>query len=108
MYAIFKNRFTEPIEVMYFLMNDTSLYRLTSNEANRIRFRLWEVENDLKQKGFEISDVIVIIHNHTRETYFSSNDIIMYASFKHEGFEGRFYIYVWRTRSIYELAERLR
>ena len=67
-----------------------------------------ELKQDFKQRGYGIPDVIVIIHNHTKRAYFSRSDIIIYGLFKGEGFEGKFYIYVYRTKSIYELAERLR
>ena len=108
MYAIFENRFTEPIEVMYFLMDDMRLFKITSNDENRISFEMEKLKWDFKQRGYTIPDVIAIIHNHKKRTYFSRGDIIVYGLFKGEGFEGKFYIYVYRTKSIYELAERLR
>ena len=108
MYALFKDRFTEPIEVMYFLMDDMRLFKLTSNYENTIVFRTWELKRDFKQEGYEIPNVIVIIHNHNQRVYFSDSDINSYRLFKGDGFAGKFYIYVWRTKSIYELAERFR
>ena len=108
MYALFKDSFTEPIEVMYLLMNDMQRYRLTSNYENVVFFRMWELENDLKRDGYKISDIIVIIHNHTTQTCFSKMGIISYGRFKSRGFEGKFYIYVYRNKTIYELAEKFR
>lgn len=108
MYAIFKDKFTEPIEVMYFLMDDMRLFKITSNEENRISFEMPKLKADFRRSGHEVSNVIVIIHDHTTQAYFSKSDIIVYGLFRDEGFEGKFYIYVWRTKSIYELAERLR
>ena len=90
-YAIFEDRFTETIEVMYFLMDDMKVYKLTSNEENRIRFNMWELKEDFKQSGHEISNIIVIIHNHERHAYFSNDDIIVYKTFRGEGFGGKFY-----------------
>lgn len=107
-YALFKDRFTEPIEVMYFLMNDMRLFKVTSNDENKISFVLPTLVEEFKQNGYDFSDVIVIIHNHMKRAYFSRDDIIIYGLFKGEGFDGRFYIYVYRTRNIYELVERLR
>ena len=108
MYAIFWNKFTEPIEVMYFLMDNMKLYKITSNDENRVSFRMWELKAWFKQGGYKISCVIVIIHGHTKLARFSRDDIITYKLFKGEGFEGKFYIYVHRTKAIYELAEKLR
>ena len=108
MYAIFKNRFTEPIEVMYFLMNDMRLFRATSNDESKVSLRIWELKREFKQNGYEISDIVVIIHNHDKVAYFSPSDINVYKIFRGEGFEGKFYIYVYRTKGIYELSERFR
>ena len=108
MYALFENMFTEPIEVLYLLTNDMRGYKLTSNYENIVLFRMWELEKTLKRDGYKISDIIVIIHNHTTQAYFSRRDIISYKVFKSNGFEGKFYIYVSRNRTIYELAENLR
>jgi hypothetical protein len=108
MYGIFENRFTEPIEVMYFLMNDMRLFKVTSNHENKVSFVLPTLVKEFKQNGYDISDVIVIIHNHTKRAYFSNSDIVIYRLFRGMGFDGKFYIYVYRTKSIYELAERLR
>ena len=108
LYALFKNKFKEPIEVLYFLMNDMKLYRLTSNHENKVSFVLPELVREFRQNGYEVSDIIVIIHNHTSRAYFSNSDIVMYRLFRGMGFEGKFYIYVWRTKGIYELATRMR
>ena len=108
MHAIFKNRFKEPIEVMYFLMSDMRLFKVTSNHENKVSFVLPTLVKEFKQNEYDISDVIVIIHNHQKRAYFSNEDIIIYRLFRGEGFDGKFYLYVYRTKSIYELAERLR
>ena len=108
MYALFKDRFTEPMEVMYFLMNDMRLLKATSNDETKISLRIWDLERKFKSQGYEISDVIVIIHNHTKRAYFSTSDIEMYKIFRGMGFEGKFYIYVERNKTIYELAEKYR
>lgn len=108
MYAIFKDKFTEPIEVMYFLMDDMKLLKITSHDEIRIEFKIWELKKDFERNGYEISNIIVIIHNHMKCAYFSDDDINTYRTFKGEGFKGKFYIYVHRNKGIYELAEYLR
>lgn len=107
-YALFKDMFTEPIEVIYFLMNDTTLYKATSNYENKIFLNIWVLKKDFKQTGHTFSDVIVIIHNHMKDACFSENDIDAYRTFKSVGFEGKFYLYVYRNKTIYELAESWR
>ena len=107
-YALFKDMFTEPIEVIYFLMDDMALYKITSNYENKVYLNMWVLKKDFNQNGHTFSDIIVIIHNHTRNTYFSSDDIDAYRTFKNAGFEGKFYLYVYRNKTIYELTEGLR
>ena len=104
-YAIFKDKFKEPIEVMYFLMDDMNLYKITSNYENRISFRIWELKERLANRGYKISNIIAVIHNHTKRAYFSRTDIVAYKLFKGEGFDGKFYLYVYRNKKIYELIE---
>ena len=108
LYALFKDKFKEHIEVLYFLMNDMRLFKLTSNHENRVSFALPKLVKEFKQNGYEVSDIIVIIHNHKKRAYFSKSDIVMYRLFRGKDFKGKFYIYVWRTKGIYELAARMR
>jgi hypothetical protein len=89
-------------------MNNMKLYKVTSNNKARVIFVFRRLKKEFKQKGHEISDIIIIIHGHDRLAYFSSQDIITYKKFKGEGFEGKFLLYVWRNKTIYELAEKLR
>ena len=41
MYAFFGDKFKEPIEVIYFLMNDKMLYTVTSNYENKVSLNLY-------------------------------------------------------------------
>ena len=108
MYAIFKDGFKEPIEIIYFLFNDMVVCRITSTYENKVFINIRELRRDFKKNGYIVSDVIVIIHNHITDAYFSEADIDTYKTFRNMGFEGKFYIYVHRTKGIYELAERFR
>ncbi len=107
-YALFKNKFKEPIEIIYFMMDDARIFKVTSYLENRVSFSVRNLKSEFRTKGYEVSNIILIIHNHTKRAYFSTSDIIMYRLFKGMGFDGKFYLYVYRTRKIYELAERLR
>ena len=108
MYAIFKDGFKEPIEIIYFLFNDMVVCKITSNYENKVFINIRKLKRVFKENGYIVSDVIVIIHNHIADVYFSEADIDTYETFKSMGFEGTFYIYVHRTKGIYELAERFR
>jgi len=104
-YDFFKNRFTEPIEVLYLLMNDNTLYKVTSNNEFSISFDMNSLKKELKQNGHTISDALLIIHNHYSHRDFTANDINAWRSFQDEGFTGNFYLYVTMNNTIYELRE---
>jgi len=106
-YIIFEDKFKEPIEILYLLTSDKTLYKVTSNHEDRIDFSMDYLKKELKKNGHEISDIIIIIHNHPpsggRE--FSDMDIQTWYDFKAEGFTGNFYLYPQGSGVIYELRE---
>lgn len=106
-YLIFEGKFTEPIEILYLLTNDGTLYRVTSNHEDRINFEMSDLIRTLKKKGHEISDILIIIHNHPPNTPrdFSLKDIHSWYRFKDMGFTGNFYLYIQGSDIIYELRE---
>ena len=106
-YLIFEDKFTEPIEVLYLLTSDATLYKVTSNHEDRIDFSMDYLKKVLKKNGHKISDIIIIIHNHPPSTPrdFSLMDIHSWYEFKNEGFTGNFYLYPQGSGVIYELRE---
>jgi len=105
MYAIFGDKFKEPIEVIYFLMNDATLYKVTSNYENIVGFNLYNTQKMWEKDDYKISDIIVVIHGHERLRYFSPNDIQQWQSLKRAGFVGGFYLYLKRNKTIYIITE---
>ena len=106
-YATLGHRFKEPIEVMYLITSDFTMYKVTSNDEWYISFRMDELKKMLKKNNHAISDIITIIHNHEVQgsRNFSQNDVNTWREFKKEGFTGNFYLYYERNRTIYELIE---
>ena len=106
-YIIFKDKFTEPIEILYLLASDGTLYKITSHHEDRISFDMKDLKKALKKNGHKISDIIIIIHNHPPNTPrdFSLIDIHTWYEFKNEGFTGNFYLYPQGSGVIYELRE---
>ena len=51
LYAIFKNRFKEPIEVMYFMMHDARILKATSYDENKISLRMWALESSFRTRS---------------------------------------------------------
>ena len=106
-YEIFKDKFTEPIEVCYLLTTDATLYRVTSHDEYSIRFNMWDLIKTMKRNGHDFSDVLIIIHNHEAGTSrkFSDLDIQTWYNFKALGFTGNYYLFYEGNRQIYELIE---
>jgi len=102
-YYAFKDMFTEPVEVMYFLMYDMKLYKITSNEEHRVSFNLRDLKKLFGNDGYDFTDVILIIHNHQMVRYFSFQDADVYRRFMEEGFTGNFYMYNELNRKLYIL-----
>ena len=105
LYAIFGNRFNEPVEVMYLLMNDMTLYKITSNYESHIYATLYDIGKKLDRDGYEISDILIIIHGHKSSRYFSTADVATWRRFKRAGFTGKFCLYLERNKTIYEITE---
>ena len=107
-YIIFEDKFTEPVEVLYLLTSDSTLYRISSQHENTVKFKMYDLKRALKKNGHKISDVIIIIHNHPPKKSFrdfSRTDIQAWNDFKAEGFTGNFYLYPQGSGVIYELRE---
>lgn len=106
-YTIFKNKFIEPVENLYLLTYDWTLYKLTSQHERYVDFEMEELKRALKKNGHEISDIMLIIHNHppTAPRGFSRADVQTWYEFKMEGFSGNFYLFISMTTVIFELRE---
>ena len=106
-YATIEHRFKEPIEVMYLVASDFTMYKVTSNDEWYISFYMDELKKMLKKNNHTISDVITIIHSHLAAggRKFSRSDVNTWREFKGEGFTGNFYLYYEGNRTIYELLE---
>lgn len=104
-HAYFKDKFTEPIGIVYILMSDMFLYKVILDEDSMDKFSMWSLKNHLEKDGYNISDIVLVIHNHTRSRRFSSFDAQVWQLLKKQGFTGKFYLYVNMSKGIYELKE---
>lgn len=104
---IFDSKFIEPFENLYLLTYDLTLYHITSYDEGSVDFQMDWLKKLLKKGGHEISDVMIIIHNHPIKALrgFSRADIQTWYDFKREGFTGNFYLYISGFKIIYELRE---
>jgi len=95
--------FTEPVETIYFIMRDGTLFKKSNQEERLIRLSAGILKEDLKKKSYKIKDIAIIIHNHRFERKFSDADWKFYRDLKKRGFNGLFLLYCHGTNKIYTL-----
>jgi hypothetical protein len=105
LHAIFDSRFTEPMEIVYCLMNNGDLYWFTNYDENYVVVNGWILYDYFKKQGRDLKNVIIIIHNHYFQKYFSRSDKKVRMQLKDYGFKGRFLLYVVAFKEIYELKD---
>lgn len=99
--------FTEPCEVVYFIMKDGQPFRVSSGGVKSIHVPIEELKKRLKneKEGYEIKDIAIVIHNHRTKRRFSSADWKFYRDLKHQGFNGRFLMYCHMTNKVYDIKD---
>lgn len=107
-FNFFAPLFTEPIERVYFIMKDGTLFKHTDCYENLIYMRIGELETGLNtsEKSYKIEDIAIVIHNHRINKHFTPEDICQYEDLKRYGFNGLFMIYCHMTNETYCLEEK--
>lgn len=98
--------FTEPIEILYFITHDFIPHRLTSNDERQVVFYTDRLREDLKKEGYEIKDLIMVIHNHLKLGRISEKDKRFYRWLLANGFHGVFAIYLQGTNTVLIYEEK--
>jgi len=98
--------FTEPCEIVYFIMKDDMAFKDTNYNENLIYLKIEKLEERLKtsERNYKIKDIAIVIHNHRKKKYFTPNDIRQYKVLKKHGFSGLFLLYCHRTKEIYPIS----
>lgn len=99
--------FTEPAEIVYFIMKDDQPFRVSSGRVKSIYVPIEELKKRLKneKEAYEIKDIAIVIHNHRTKRRFSSADWKFYRDLKRRGFNGRFLLYCQRTNKTYDIGD---
>lgn len=92
---IFQRSFTEPFETIMFLTWRGTVVGYTNHMAGQVSAPLELVNADLRLKGQDITDVILVVHNHFACSTFSPRDKKYYNHIKSKGFTGVFVL--WDT-----------
>lgn len=100
-----KDLFTEPCEIVYFIMKDRQPFRISNEGVKSIHVPIEELEKRLKgeKEAYEIKDIAIVIHNHRTGRKFSPADWKFYGDLKKRGFNGRFLIYCHMTNKTYDI-----
>jgi len=97
---IFKSCFKEPFERIVFVMKDGNAITYTTQDESHVRLSYGWFRQNLKRRGYAISDIIYCIHNHLKNPFFSQADRSLCGYMRHDGFEGVFAIYHQPTKRI--------
>jgi len=99
--------FTEPGEIVYFIMKDRQPFQVSSGRVKSIHVPIEELKKRLKneEEGYEIKDIAIVIHNHRTKARFLEADWKFYRDLKRRGFNGRFLMYCHRTKITYDIED---
>jgi hypothetical protein len=103
---LFVSWFKEPIEICYIIMRDGTVYKVTQNFENIIFFNVWIMKEHLKKKGYTISDILLMVHNHLKLHRISEGDKAIYYQLKREGFRGIFAIFLQGANTVLLYEEK--
>lgn len=96
---IFYKTFDEPFESIVFLTWKGTVVLYTNHLSNQVCAPLDVLRADLKPTGEDLSDVILVVHNHFGNPFFSHqgrrNDMKYFYNLKRKGFNGVFAL--WDT-----------
>ena len=85
--------FSEPFEILYLIMYDTSGFGLTTMQENQVRLGVAWLVGYLAEEGYEVSDIAIMVHNHLRDPHFSWGNGMVLKQLRERGFDGSFGLY---------------
>lgn len=101
---IFYGTFDEPFETIAFITWRGTVILYTNQLAGKVVVPLEVIKMDLKFTGEDLTDVILIVHNHFGCPAFSPKDKEYYLYIKRNGFSGVFAL--WDT-ALNKMVKRL-
>jgi len=102
--------FTEPIEIVYIIMKDGVGFKHTSRYETKIHLNIGMLERKLKKikkRNYSIKEIMIVIHNHLRNSEFSPEDHRQYMRLKEHGFNGSFLLYSHMTNKTYNIENKV-
>ncbi|MBA7513319.1 hypothetical protein ES705_05334 [subsurface metagenome] len=98
--------FPDRLERVYIIMKDGTIFKHTSHYEDKIYMSMESLQRTLKKKDCTIKDIAIIIHNHLKNSKFSSIDHKQYMRLKKHGFNGSFLLYSHMTSKTYDIEDK--
>jgi hypothetical protein len=98
--------FNEPFEVCVIIMYDLMAMTFSTHEAGKISATATFIVERAKAAGYEVSDMIAVVHNHFTPAGFTSADRATYAYLLKQGFRGSYGIWYTATKTFVPIAEK--
>jgi hypothetical protein len=103
---LWQKLFPDRLERVYIIMKDGTAFNHTSHYEDRIYMSIESLQGTLKKKDYTIKDIAIIIHNHLKNSKFSSIDHKQYRRLKKHGFNGLFLLYSHMTNKVYDIENK--
>lgn len=98
--------YKDPLEKLIVVFLDGDWFLFTTLNENTVDMNAWRCINILKLNGRDISEAIIVIHNHPIGfPRFTAGDKLFYHVISDYGFKGKFLLYHQPTKEIYDYVE---
>lgn len=101
-----ESMFTEPFETCLVLTNDLGILTFSTREAGRVGISAPQIVEKIKQSGYEIAQVVAVVHNHFTPAGFTMADRATYNYLKARGFTGIYAIWYTTTKRFIPIQEK--
>jgi hypothetical protein len=89
----FKPFFKEPFETLVFVLNDGRCLLLSEKNECAVKVCASLLNDFIKELGYRMEDVEIVIHNHLRGSRFGPQDKRFCWQLSQYGFQGKFLVY---------------
>lgn len=89
----FRPFFKDPYETLVVVLNDGRCLLFSDQDENTVIVFENRVNNLLKELGYRMEDVVIVVHNHLKPQWFSIQDKKFCCRLVRLGFRGKFLVY---------------
>ena len=103
---LFDGCFKEPFETVFIIMGNGRIYGFSAHLENTVGIGALFIKDFLRNKGYEIDQIAIIVHNHSKMPHLSYSDICVYRELIRMGFKGFYGIYHEPSRKVILYQEK--